>query len=413
MRAQGKEVFGIQQNTDKWLSWRDKGVGGSEAAVIKMGKAYPFGDTPTELWKRKRGLSAEKVFSKEQQVALDRGHELEPEARARFIKETGIWVEPAIYEHAYYPFIRASLDGMNEERNIVVEIKCPIKRSVHDKALSGEVVEYYYVQIQQQLAVTGADYAFFFSYFPDAEPEQQTALILVKPNHAFIEDLLIKIRNFWKHVEQGVPPSDEYEFSLENPNFGILGLVQIAGYARSGKDTTARALEANFESRRFGYADPLKDVARNMGVYSGKASLKEKERPALIALGAGMRAIYPDVWVKGLYKPENGIFDAIQGLGAIVSDCRYVNEHIHGKRVAGLLNVPYRLIWVEKPGVPPRNEEEATATRHLRGLANIIVHNDVVIHNMSEDHFPVALERAVLSAIGQGLREVKASDFDE
>jgi putative phage-type endonuclease len=190
----------LQQGSEEWLSWRKKGIGGSEAGSV-MG-VNPYCDA-YELWQRKLGLIPEV----EPNDAMIRGHQLEPEARALFEIETGIKMIPMCYIHSEYDFIRASLDGISVDERIILEIKCPGLKT-HSEALSEKIRPYYYAQMQHQLLVTGAELCYYFSY-TDVDDVEPWKIIEVRRDEEYIQRLLEREQKFWQHIIDEIPP-DEY-----------------------------------------------------------------------------------------------------------------------------------------------------------------------------------------------------------
>lgn len=183
----------MQQNSDAWTTWRGKGLGSSDAPVI-MGVS-PW-KTPYQLWEEKTGL----VKGFQGNFATQRGHEMEPKARAAFELEIGEEFPPVVAEHTNYPYIRASLDGFNSELNAVLEIKCPGKED-HALAMSGKVPEKYWPQLQHQLLVTGASKVYYYSY--DGE---KGATVEVLPDLPYITTLLQAETAFWDLVQNKIAP---------------------------------------------------------------------------------------------------------------------------------------------------------------------------------------------------------------
>ena len=181
------------QGTSEWLSWRRQGIGGSDAPVV-MGVS-PF-KTPLELWREKTGQ--ENGF--EGNWATRRGNELEPVARAHYELLTDVEMAPALFVHPGYPFMRASLDGWNQELRRVLEIKCPGKED-HATAKAGRVPAKYVWQIQHQLFVTGGTSADYFSFDGEAG-----VVVTVEPDQEAQAKLLAECEAFWKCVTEKVAP---------------------------------------------------------------------------------------------------------------------------------------------------------------------------------------------------------------
>lgn len=145
------------------------------------------------LLQEKRGP----VRSFAQNAAMARGTELEPEARRRYIANTGKEVRPACLQSTRYDWLRASLDGLTTNHDSVVEIKCGAS-AYRNASRSRSVPSYYYGQLQHILAVTGLDSLDFWCYWPDY-PE---LLLHVGRNEAYIERLLTKELEFWNLVQR-------------------------------------------------------------------------------------------------------------------------------------------------------------------------------------------------------------------
>ncbi|CAN5207319.1 hypothetical protein BH09PAT1_BH09PAT1_7430 [soil metagenome] len=186
----------LVQGTDEWHSFRSKGFGASEANILAGQNKWK---TVVDLWAAKTGRPTEPFVMND---AVQHGIDTEPEARQRFEAATGIYVLPICAVSIEHQFIRASLDGINAERNIIVEIKCPSRMPIHMKAVRGEIPEYYYPQVQHQLYVTGAEIACFWSYM-------QTMggfCLEYKPNVPYIEELVRREIKLWDCIVRDIEP---------------------------------------------------------------------------------------------------------------------------------------------------------------------------------------------------------------
>src|SRR5689334_6309347 len=139
----------LLQNTSEWLEMRRNKIGASDAPVI-MGVS-PW-KTPFQLWEEKLGIGKEK----ETTASMRRGIDMEEEARQKFEELTGHIVFPKVMFHPDYEYLMASLDGIDMDHKVAVEIKCP-GREDHECAMDGVVPEKYKPQLQHQLEVTGLD----------------------------------------------------------------------------------------------------------------------------------------------------------------------------------------------------------------------------------------------------------------
>lgn len=198
-----------------WHLWRAKGLGASDAPIV-MGVS-PW-KTRYQLWMEKTGqVESDKAGN----WATRRGHELEPKARACYELELGYAAPPRLVEHADFPFIRASLDGFNEDHSVVLEIKCPGKDD-HDLALNGKVPEKYWPQLQHQLLVTGAKSAHYYSF--DGE---NGVVVRVAPDQQYCVKLLFELTKFWELVQLKTPPEMTSKDFIKTNDPHLEDLIEI------------------------------------------------------------------------------------------------------------------------------------------------------------------------------------------
>jgi putative phage-type endonuclease len=168
-------------NQQEWLEWRRQGIGASDAPVV-------MGVSP---WKKISQLLEEKVFGAQEKdnSDMERGRELEPVALELFMKEMNIDLSfQDRLVHKEHDWMRATLDGINYEKQIVVEVKCPKKQ--HTK-----VPDHYYPQLQHQLEVTGFDTNYFVSY-----DGIDLRIFEVNRDQKYINTLLKEEKAFWDAV---------------------------------------------------------------------------------------------------------------------------------------------------------------------------------------------------------------------
>lgn len=183
----------LQQNTPSWLEWRKEKIGSSDAPII-MGVS-PWA-TKLQLWERKLGICSEQ----NENFSMVRGKALEHEARCAFMQLKGITVAPEVIEHPQHNFLIASLDGLSVCEKYAVEIKVP-GREAHLSALSGIVPDYYMPQLQHQLAVTGLNMIYYYSY-----DGKDNACIEVQRDQEYIDKLIEEELKFYKCMVTCTPP---------------------------------------------------------------------------------------------------------------------------------------------------------------------------------------------------------------
>lgn len=189
----------LKQGTAQWHKFRSKGIGASEAPSVLSVSPWT---TRFELWTYKTGLLAPPEPHVNAAKAMQRGIDNEPIARKLYIEKTGINVEPVTAIHPEHDFIRASLDGWNEEKKHIIEIKVPGLEDLK-KARKGQVPEKYRWQINQQFLVTDANTCDYVVY----DGKEELIIIPVERNKADEEVLLAELIAFWELVETKTPPS--------------------------------------------------------------------------------------------------------------------------------------------------------------------------------------------------------------
>lgn len=186
--SDGADEVKLEQGTQEWHQWRDQGIGSSDASAL-MGF---FGGMARK--------EAQKDMAPNARMA--RGTALEPHARMLFTELTGVWVRPGCFQHKQYPFMRASLDGISEDRKLMVEIKSPSWK-VHSQALRGTVVDYYRPQCQHQLFVMGLNSMLFFSFFPDElDANKRYAFVKVDRDEKVQRELVNRAEKYMQERER-------------------------------------------------------------------------------------------------------------------------------------------------------------------------------------------------------------------
>lgn len=192
-------VVNLTQGSLDWLQWRKRGLGASTAPII-MG-ASPW-CTRYQLWMQLTGRAPE--FSGN--WATERGQLLEPKARASYQLMSDMDLPSMCVEMIEYPWIKASLDGFNEEAGVILEIKAP-GRDDHKLAKEGSVPAKYIWQLEHQLFVTGAKEVHYVSFYKDKKTgKEDRALVVYKSCDMRRESLFKELRAFWDFVERDCPP---------------------------------------------------------------------------------------------------------------------------------------------------------------------------------------------------------------
>ena len=218
---------------ETWHNTRRKGIGSSDIASI-------LGISPwksiTDLWKDKTGRGEEFKGN----WATERGTRLEPIAREKYEKLVGDKYPPEAMVSKDNPIFRANFDGINHDKKIAIEIKCPGQKA-HQMSLLGEVPDYYYCQCQWLLMVCGYTSLFYISW--DGQSEDM-AIIHVPANAEYQTKMKLAAAAFWTHVETDTPPVEPKKDGEERSNSDELAIALAAYHtAKAHRDLFEKDME--------------------------------------------------------------------------------------------------------------------------------------------------------------------------
>jgi len=189
---------------EEWLKWRKGGVGSSDSPIIAGVSKFK---TALELYEEK--INPE--IKEESNYITDLGNEIEPQIRNWFELNEDKSFPPALLEMDEHPWMRASLDGLNKESKIMLEIKLVGK---DDFALiqAGTCPPQYLPQAQKGLLVSGADVCAIVGYlFQKGDnrviENSRIACMEVYPDEKYHKEMFERERKFWfENVLKRIPP---------------------------------------------------------------------------------------------------------------------------------------------------------------------------------------------------------------
>ena len=193
-----------QSNREEWLKWRK--IGSSDAPVILGVSPWM---TPYQLWEQK-------ISNKESSInpAMRRGIEMEEAARRCFEDKMGVEVFAKCLEHPNINFMTATLDGIDMDHKIAVEIKCPSATSHQFVQKNGKVPDIYYPQVQHQLEVAGLDGMYYFSF-----DGQDGVIVEVLRDSKYLENLISEEKIFFECLQNlESPPLTEKDYQHMEQN---------------------------------------------------------------------------------------------------------------------------------------------------------------------------------------------------
>lgn len=184
----------IVQGSEEWLLQR---VGNFTASRMADLMAKTKSGPSTSRANMIATLVVERITGKPvdtyKNAAMQRGTELEPQARDAYAFEFGVTVEEVGYiEHPRIQRVGCSPDGIVGKG--LVEIKCPSAMGKHlDAVRFGSHAREYKWQLQHQLFVTGKEWVDAVSYHPDFPENMQLAVVRVSPDQESFEQIEAEI----------------------------------------------------------------------------------------------------------------------------------------------------------------------------------------------------------------------------
>lgn len=176
------KIINVDQRSPEWYAARLGVPSASNFAKV----ITPGGKKSTQVESYLNRLVADIVTGKSDQQepneAMQRGTELEPEARAYYELIMGPVEEVGFCIH--HDGFGCSPDGMVGDEGLL-EIKCPLAHTQVEYLRECTIPSIYIPQVQGQLLVTGRKWCDFLSYHPDMKP----LLVRVERDEAFIATL--------------------------------------------------------------------------------------------------------------------------------------------------------------------------------------------------------------------------------
>lgn len=174
----------LQQKSDEWLRVRSGKLTASNAlAIATGGKGLQTLclETAAEYY----SAAVKKQFENEH---IQRGNELEDEARTIYEMETGNEVYTVGFVELN-EYVGCSPDGILKDEPIGIEIKCPSDRVYLDVLLNKTIDPKYYAQMQMQMHICDFKACDYTVYNPNFE-QQPIVILRVYPDEEFRKKLI-------------------------------------------------------------------------------------------------------------------------------------------------------------------------------------------------------------------------------
>ena len=141
---------------------------------------------------------------------MDRGNEVEPEARGLYeeLFETTVEQVGIVYpdeDNEFHEWVGVSPDGLTDG---LLEIKCPLRKTHLNYIGEGVLPSEYKWQVYGLLFVTGLPYCDFMSYFPDMKP----FIVRVHPDDEIFKLISTRLRLTIQRIKEKLEMYNNYSY---------------------------------------------------------------------------------------------------------------------------------------------------------------------------------------------------------
>ena len=193
------KIIQCEQQTPEWFQARCGVPSTSNFDKIVTTKGEPSKQAEKYMFR----LAGERITGSQEETyqnqAMQRGCELEAEARSFYELMTGETVEQVGFCLTDDSRAGCSPDGIVGEDGLI-EIKCPMMATHVGYLLDNKLPTDYFQQTQGQLFVTGRKWLDFISYYPAMKP----LVIRVERDEEFIKKLEVELKVFCEKLEETV-----------------------------------------------------------------------------------------------------------------------------------------------------------------------------------------------------------------
>lgn len=254
------------QGSEEWLEMRRGYIMASDAPII-MGVSK-YHKSLKDLWNEKLGVELPETLTLSQRNAMKYGQEREEYGRILYQSKMGISMVPKVIFSEEHSFLGASLDGISEDGKKIIEIKTTNHYN-HSLAKEGKIPEEFYPQLQHQMLVAQVEDMDYISLY-----KNEIEIVKVIRDNEYIATMLEKHHEFWRCVEDLVPPEEEVKErvkrSLEEWEEEVLLMLKLEEQKKKLEDAI-KALK-----------EKLTDEVGRKEIFGNKVSLMIKTRKGRI-----------------------------------------------------------------------------------------------------------------------------------
>lgn len=263
-----KLVSTLNLDTEDWLKYRKRGIGGSDAGAVCGLNPYR---SAMAVYLDKTTDEVEMIDNE----AMRQGGEFEDYVARRFMEASGKKVRRAnaMFYHEGYPFMIADVDRMIAGENAGLECKTA-SPFMADKWKDGQIPMHYQLQCYHYMAVCNAEcwYIAVLIY------GREFKFYRIERDEELISDLIEIEKDFWeKHVQKGIMP---------DPDGSKIADSVIAEYYRQSVPQSLPLTGFDEKLRRrqelLAVIERMdtekKQIEQELKLYLGEAELAENER---------------------------------------------------------------------------------------------------------------------------------------
>lgn len=263
-----KLVSTLNLDTEDWLKYRKRGIGGSDAGAVCGLNPY---HSAMAVYLDKTTDEIEMIDNE----AMRQGREFEDYVARRFMEASGKKVRRAnaMFYHEEYPFMIADVDRMIVGENAGLECKTA-SPFMADKWKDGQIPMHYQLQCYHYMAVCNAEcwYIAVLIY------GREFKFYRIDRDKELINNLIEIEKDFWEnHVQKGIMP---------DPDGSKIADSVIAEYYRQSVPQSVPLTGFDEKLRRrqelLAVIDRMdtekKQIEQELKLYLGEAELAENER---------------------------------------------------------------------------------------------------------------------------------------
>jgi putative phage-type endonuclease len=194
----------IEQGTSEWHELRRGKVTASRVAdILAKTKSGPSASRQNYLIELALQRTTKTIEPSYTNAAMEWGTVTEPQARVAYEVKTGNFVDQiAFIDHPTIKGFGCSPDGLVKDG--LIEIKCPNSATHWEYFKYNRPPQKYVIQMQAQMAVTGAKWCDFVSFDPRMPERSQLLIVSVPRDPEFILFMETEIKQFLSEVEAEV-----------------------------------------------------------------------------------------------------------------------------------------------------------------------------------------------------------------